>query len=472
MDTSMFHFEHEGKNVLGFDTGLSERTFAQAKAGFLITDSGYLISQQGSINIWRPEGVIEINKSMIIWGPDFEGTPLDILIQHNTDKDTILNAIRHWLRAVLILAEKNIFPDPSPGGAIIGNDGAVLFPSPALVKRTLDAAGEKKVLSASVRYLHPDLQGRDALTFCAGTMLYHLFSGEAPCQYSDHDAVRSSIRAGNFIPLDIAAPGLDEHTTRLINTILKHANDITGLTDIDETLGQEDSKQYCDFFRQISDDEKNSFISKREQYRKRNQTKTKTKSFFRKNRTVFMAAGIGIAAAILIVWNFAAGQNSRPSTKGMSPIEIAEQYYESFGTLNHEFMDAAAINDTGEDDREMVQNLFLLSKIRQAYEMIDPVVPAQRWIDAGSPDIDSMIFGVANLTLTEIDQTDDEALFEAKYALWIPSNFTDGGEPSTVPESAETQTNPMPVSFSYSSVLKLIKQNEVWRIAEIIKHQE
>jgi hypothetical protein len=460
----MMHFEYEGKTVLGFDTGLNERAFAQAKANSLVTELGYVVSQDCSINIWKPEGVTEINKRMIIWGSHFDGTSLNALIQNDADKDATLNAMRSWLRAIKVLSEKNIFPNTSPIGAIIAEDGRIFFPPSTLTKRCLDAKGKETVLSASLRYQHPDLTENDALIFSAGTMFYQIFSGEAAFHHSNSETVRSDMRQGNFLPINLAAFGLKQNIVQLINDALKPENAKPSLTHFIELIEQE--KLFTDFFMQIGDDEKKLLMTKQKQYQKRNEIKIKTKMFFHQKKSILIGTGIGIAIIIFIAWNIIAGIQNKPGTKGMTPYEIAERYYESFGIMDHDFMEAATINNAGKNDIAMVQNLFVISKVRQAYEMTAPVIPVQVWIDEGSPKTESIIFGVSNLELKETNQSDQEIIFAAKYYLWMPANFISSDEDMQSAESTDSQTS-LPISVEHNSTIKLIKKNDVWHIAEI-----
>lgn len=472
MDIMMFHFEREGRTVLGFDTGLNERAFARTQAASLLTESGYVVSLDASINTWNSEGVIELYKNMVIWGLDFEGTSLDALIQHDDDKDAALNALRLWLHAASLLAEKNIVPNPSPRGAFIAKDGTIFFPPSGLVKKCLDPEEDKAELSESVPYLHPDLTESDNVIFCAALMLYKIFSGRNPFPVSNPDALRSNIREGNFTPIELVSPGLDETIVRLINSILTPEYKTPSLIDLIDALGKKDSKQYSDFFRTVSNDEKESIMVKQKQFEKRSQRKIRAKSFYHKNRTVIIGTGIGLAVVIFLAWNFIVGQNNKPNTKGMNPKEIAERYYASFGILDHDFMEAALMNNADKSDVDMVRNLFVLSRVRQAYEMIIPVIPADQWIEEGSPETESMIFGVSDLVLTEVNQSENEALLKAGYLLWMPKMYTENSTQDQTQDPENDEENLMPVFLSYTSSLTFIRQKDVWRIAEIEKQEE
>lgn len=470
MKRTMFHFEYEGKKVLGFDTGLNVRAFAQSKAGVLVTESGYFVTKEGAIEVWNPEGVIELDNRMVIWGPDFEGVLLDELTQAHADKDEALNAVRCWLQASSVLLKKNICQNPSPHRAVIAKNKTVFFLPPKLAQKVFNDESEI-LFTAALRPLYTNLKTSDVFVFYAGTLLYHIFSGEAAFQTSSFEDAVSDIQAGNFLPLNFAAPGLDEKTIELIHKTIAPKDIRIGLQDIIDLLGAETSKKYGDFFIPISDEEKESLSLRRGQFQKRSQEKVKTKRFFHKNKKALIGIGIGIAVALLITWDTVTKIRERPTTEGLSPYEVAEQYYASFGTLNNDFMETAVVNNAGKDDIQMVQNLFIISKVRQAYEMMSPVTPAQEWIDAESPQNESMVFGVSNLNLAQITQSENEALFKADYILWMPKSFISDNEQDPISDSENPRNNDPPVSVKYSSEIHFIKKKNAWYISEIIKHQ-
>ncbi|MCL2127256.1 MAG: hypothetical protein FWH38_03285, partial [Treponema sp.] len=113
-------FEADGQKVLGFDTGLDSRAFAQAKIAQFITEPGLIVhtggpnGDNGSVETWRASGVMEAaaglpggNPSMVVWGPAFEGDRLDLLIDDNGQRDGALAAVCLWIKAVLAVKKNN-----------------------------------------------------------------------------------------------------------------------------------------------------------------------------------------------------------------------------------------------------------------------------------------------------------------------------------------------------------------------------
>jgi hypothetical protein len=155
----------------------------------------------------------------------------------------------------------------------------------------------------------------------------------------------------------------------------------------------------------------------------------------------------------------------------MTPVQVAETYYGAFGGLDHTLMEACVINKAGKGDVDMVVNLYVISRMRQAYESMDAAVSAQAWLDAGSPETNQTIFGVTGLVLTalETDESDGEVRMKADYTLWMPASMAGGEE--TMPAADEVMSeNPRPVPperFIYSDELTISLHKDSWRISGI-----
>jgi hypothetical protein len=145
MPEKIFRFDLDGKEVLGFDTGLDAQAFAQAKMAQFITQSGFLVFPSGKIEPWKAVGVYENPRqngkpgTMVVWGPSFPGESLESLIRTSVDdqskRDEALDALRYWLRANAVLGEGNTVYPGAAGILIVCNTtdpnfpkGTILFP--------------------------------------------------------------------------------------------------------------------------------------------------------------------------------------------------------------------------------------------------------------------------------------------------------------------------------------------------------
>jgi hypothetical protein len=479
MTVSFFQLEVEGKPALGFDTGLDAQAFAQAKMAQFITQPGLAIFPGGKTETWKAGGVIEGQRpegtsSMVIWGPPFPGERLDLLIEDDTRRDEALRALRHWLEAVLVSGEEEA--PLRPGGAFVSPQGAVFFPPERLASRSLQAEGAEAWLRGSEAYVHPDLTGKAAAAFAAAAMLYRVFSGLRPFSGGSGETLHQNIREGVFLPVRLAAPGLDEKTAALIDAALEGGKkDQEGRLDPEpirdrlrsapEAASETAAGGVAAFFRPLPETERAKTAEEAARFWKKKNTLVHTRRFVIRNTAII--GGIAAAAlfAVLIARSVIAGRAGLPTTAGMDSAQVVRSYYEAFGALDHQMMDAAVTGKAGKGDIEMVTNFFVISRVRQAYEYSSsPVIPAQEWRDSGSPPVNSQVFGVSDLDMEKISGGGDEIRYRVSYILWLPASFAGAGPESADPPPEET---PPPLPYPYTDELVLIRHKGNWRIAEI-----
>jgi len=220
----IIHLEIAGDRRLGFDTGLSAQAFAQAKLAQFITQRGVIVYPDGRVETWKADSVTELAGEsgagiMVIQGPFFPGESLDSVLR-DSSPDESLDAVRFWLKARQTLYgwESRQSPEESgayfPGAAgallVTKSDknfprGTILFPPERLVKRCIEAEGDRAAAAAQ-QWRHPDLRGDDEIAFSAGIMLYTVFTGALPFIRDDSDTIRQDMREGVYMPPELAAP--------------------------------------------------------------------------------------------------------------------------------------------------------------------------------------------------------------------------------------------------------------------------
>jgi hypothetical protein len=136
-------------------------------------------------------------------------------------------------------------------------------------------------------------------------------------------------------------------------------------------------------------------------------------------------------------------------------MEVAITYYNAFGELDHAVMEYCVRGKAGKEDIDMVINLFVMSRVRQAYEAYsDSFIPAQKWIDDGSPATNKIVFGVTDLKTNGFSQNEEKAILTAEYILWIP-DYSDENSVQTI------------AGNSYKDELGFILIKGAWRIESI-----
>jgi hypothetical protein len=491
-----FQFEIEGKPALGFDTGLDSQAFAQAKMAQFITQPGLIVFPGGKTGEWKPSGVVEYQNpesaaggkpelrgrsSMVVWGPFFEGERLDLLAEDDSRKDQALKAVCFWIDARLGSEGREF--SVRPGAALVSPAGAVLFPPEQLVRRCLQAEGKKR-WARGESYVHPDLTGAGATAFTAAAILYRIFTGTPAFPEEDEEVRHQNIREGVFLPADLAAPGLEEQAAALINAALgrgKGGQETRPgpalLRDKLRAPPEAAPAGAAAFFQPLSDAERARIGEEAARYWKKKTAAVQTRRFMGRNMAVFLGVAAALLIAVLVAFSIARSRAALPNTAGMDSAQVVRLYYESFGVLDHQMMEAAVLPKAGKTDIEMVANFFVISKVREAYEHIpSPFIPAQEWRDAGSPPVNSPVFGVSDLELEKVSGNEEgsEIRYQASFILWMPAPAGEGNEgPAPAPENAAPlpdQAAPLPHPFT--DELTLIRHKGNWRIAEINRGED
>jgi hypothetical protein len=497
----IFNFDLDGKTVLGFDTGLDAQAFAQAKMAQFITQRGFLVYPDGRAEPWNASSVIEKEtgggeKTMIVWGPCFHGETLDTLLRNTERKDEALAAIRRWIKARLetgsSLADEDVSPYPGAAGVMVGSspkgqqalkeypEGTMLFLPERLVKRCIEADGDTSIETAQ-QWIHPDLEGAEAVVFSAAAMLYAVFCGEVPFKINQEpgggglsslETLRQDIREGVYLPPELASPGLNKDLARLISEGLGGPKQKT------EGKKRPSLQAIADFIDRgpsgvsswsgsLSEEEQKKILDDRDQYLKTKNLTVKTRRFVIRNTSIIMACTAAVLALILGIWGYIKHQAELPNTKGMNPIQVAETFYGAFETMDHTTMEACVINKAGKNDINMVTNLYVISKMRMAYESIpESTLTAREWLDAGSPLTDITVFGVTDLKLKALGEREGEVSLEAAYTLWVPPGFMGDENENPSLNEAEIEVRP-PTPVTIMDKLKLVLYKDAWRIAEI-----
>ena len=466
MKKSIFSFELNGKEVLGFDTGLTSRDFARTKMAQSISQSGYIVYPDGKVEIWQSGGVTSLgsgkDETIVFWGPIFPGERLAELIKSD-NKDEALDALRLWLKARIVLEEKitraedEAFKGTS-GALIIHKEnglfplGTVFFPPADLFRRSVETEAE-------IEWAHPDLEKAEEISFCAGAMLYRVFCGIPAFSGTCIEEIHQNIREGVFLPPSLALPGLEPEMSELISKSLggEKKGELTkrpNPNEIKEFIGAPESRQISSWLRILDTNEITKISAEKERYIKKNAITVKTRRFVTRNR-VIIASSIAVLVFIGFIIYGMIQNRSEDITKGMSPVEVAVTYYNAFGELDHLLMENCVKGKAGKEDIEMVLNFFVISRVRQAYEYSnDSSISAQKWIDEGSPATDKIVLGITDLKISGFSMNEENARLTAEYTLWTPDY---DGEDSV----------PTIVRNSYKDELDFALVKGAWRIGSI-----
>jgi hypothetical protein len=271
------------------------------------------------------------------------------------------------------------------------------------------------------------------------------------------------------------APGIEEYAAALIARALSPITARGKRPELEEmgrllgkpASGGVDGDRY---FHPLSDEERTAIEAEREQFNKTKSAKVKTRRFIRRNTAILMGTAAAVLVVGLVAGSLIKSRLDLPNTRGMNPLEVLETYYGAFGDMDHTLMEACVLKKAGKSDIDLVTNLFVMSKVRQAYEMNITAIPAQEWLDSGAAPTEFTVFGVTGLRLDgeDTDEGDGEVRYRAAYTLWVPPSF--GSDPEDVPSDPSMNVDPgpvMPASFQISDEVRLTWRKDAWLITEI-----
>ncbi|MDR0585022.1 MAG: hypothetical protein LBG57_11860 [Treponema sp.] len=494
MNRRIFNFEVEGGPALGFDTGLDSRSFAQAKLALFMNEPGLIVRPGGApLEIWKASGVIEregedagLSSVMVVWGPPFEGKRLDLLINDSARQNEALAAAVRWIEALSSLGERQV--SLRPFAALVSSGasyppGTVFFAPDNLALRCMQAEGPDALIRGGERYVHPDLSGARAAAFTAAAMLYRVFAGAAPFPAQEELTLRQDMRELNFLPVRFAAPGLDEKLAAFMQKALSPAAGTGGgankgpqsgaalfrqLPEILKPAGVQEAAVF--FFHPLSDAERLRLTKEKDRFLKKKNLAVKTRRFVMRNAALIAGAAAAALITLLAARSVVKSQAEGPGTRGMDSAQVVQGYYGAFGGLDHQLMEACVTKGAGKSDIEMVVNLFVISKVRQAYETgaAPPLISAGEWRDSGGGPVDSQVFGVTDLEIERLsgNETTDEIRYRAAYTLWLPQGRQEEESPDAGgPGAAEASR--LPQGVQYTDELTLVRNRGNWRISAI-----
>jgi hypothetical protein len=553
MARGIFRLELDGERRLGFDTGLNAQAFAQAKLAQFITQEGRIVLPDGAVKTWLPGGVIESEGTMVVWGPDFEGDRLDLLLAPGRE-DLALEALRCWLAAFPLAEGAGLWPaglfialgeGPYPAGTLF-------FPPERLRCRCIQAESPELWLDGGESLVFQDLKGKDALSFTAGAMLYRIFahagrafsggegpgespaaeaapgagaapqrpgrgprrpvlgppglerSGALPFPSRDPEKLHQDMREGVFLPLGLAAPGLDRGMAELADRALAglkgRQEPRPSPEDFVKALGPPSGSALPGrgpgpFFHELEAGEGEKLREERERYAKKRNLTVGTRRFVIRNTAIITGVAAALAVVILFTSSMVASRRSLPTTAGLDSRQVLETYYGAFGALDHTLMEACVIKKAGKQDINMITGYFVTSRVRQAYEFSTVMIAAQDWFDAGAPPTSAQVLGVTDLNVTWLagDEEGEEQRYRAEYIIWLPGGDGNPGgiaavpgpapEPPPLPEPPDSGFLPEiggtlapeefipPRGYRMIDDLTLLRHKGNWRISQIDRQE-
>lgn len=406
-----------GERALGIDMGIGKEQFARSGLARLLVETGRRWGPDGAPSAWKPEGIAEIDGRIFIHGPFFSGTPLLDLMSDDSEKA--------WQEVVRIARNSAGEAEPSPivpASILVGDDGSLLIVPERIAVRALEAS--EAFLDGAFRWLNPALGGTEAAAFTLASLFYRLLSGSAPFDGSTKDEVAADIRDAAFLPLRFAAPGVDPDIARATDAALGSGGkeekrptlrDWAAIATRTESLSPRDGGRSA--LRTVSDSELKRIRDEGETYRIKRNARLARMRFFRANGKRAAFIGAAILGVALATWSVFSGKPPRFDTKGLSPQEVVSTFYAAYNDLDVDKMQDCAISGAAKNDINAATNLYVVFRVRSAYEKDGGYISAAKWIAEGSPPTSKAIFGLVD---PQFEKTAAEDTLIARYRFYGP----------------------------------------------------
>ena len=220
--------------------GMSQRDFAKARLLPFLEEEGFLVANS-KLTSWRFSEVIQLEETITIAGPGFQGVTLHQLLHGSGNRQksgpTIALLTKSLLAQVLeamelVLRHTPGFQFAGPAQILLGRDESgqpsILFLPPILFRRAMESRLPQEQSQLAGCYINPLLEGEEAAAFSQSVYLYQFLARTRPIQeeglpFPELDPQRrlDDYRDQHFLPLELAVPGVNPPLAAAVNRNLR-----------------------------------------------------------------------------------------------------------------------------------------------------------------------------------------------------------------------------------------------------------
>lgn len=393
---------------------------------------GYLF-REGRMERWYWEGLRESNSDRFIYFAPLPLLPFSEL--YNSLRGEAYARLRELASALQQLPPR--FVSPTQGIIetwrifFLSDQGVLILPS-ELSHIILYSASDSTRFCHVSRYMRPNMEPPFGLCHQFTQFLYQAATSFAP--YEDTD-----VREDRYthIPLSLGFTGLPDSFAQWIDKTLsmqsaEQREAVSAAYSAEENLSWwlQETKRFRWEVRSETRSIQELEVSDKAvmAFRERQKKRASRKRFLRKRGALIASVALVGILLISILGSIISRSLQAPYTAGMDGVTVIEEFFAAQNELDVEKMGASLSRGVKNPFEMEVSSLFVNARIRQAYEGIESVIPADRWISEGKPAIpvSSVIYGVTNVTVVPLG----ENRYRASYLSYYPAEA----------ETAESET--------------------------------
>ncbi|ULQ59703.1 hypothetical protein K7I13_14800 [Brucepastera parasyntrophica] len=455
------HYEYEGKPVLAINTGLRPEAFAKSRLPKSLDEKGFILRPSGEAEEWLPIGTFcagpEGSETVYIYGKEVPGIPLLPEILEN-ERGRAWEKLYQTVKTIRAAAKSapgiaRQAAGCGPAGIFIADEGSVFILPLEICIRSIAAQGNAFEMENRLFWIHPDFRALPeeiSFSFMAGTLAYYLLCGKRPFipvrrpkrklekEAAPAEYTAGLIRKNFFEPAGVAVWALKPEAAEAIDGMLRGRAPIQAFLD----LGPDFSALFD--AAKVNLPETQEFQNRRTAEARKRESRVRREAFIRYNIGKFFTACVllcGIVVVTIIViseWKF------QPTTLGLTPDEVLEDFYDGIHTLNGKLIQTYAPK-AKTNYHEFINMLFITAKIRETIDRNSGIItPAELFADKEMGT--RSVFGITGFMVAPVSRTEAEAVYTVSFYLWVPmaAKSNDINETLNMIASGE----PMPAGLS------------------------
>jgi hypothetical protein len=408
----------EGTAVLAVPVGVSRSEFVLTKLAELRKLPAEII-RDGEIAEWRFDGVLKHEGRLYLHGPYLAGMFLEEAIQKSFT--AALPYLNRLIRGLITLERRGrILEFIQTDLVYFLDDGGILFLPPSLMRELRSMHPEPYKLRVFEMINHPDIEDpHKSLSFSVAALLYRTILGRYPFEAESDEEVHNLIRHARLLPLSLIEPGFREDLSQKIFAGLNRGQDpAPSLEEWQEILV---ACKREGLYRDITEMERERIRQRAKTEGRKIDQAYRRKVFWQRHWKTVAIVSIVIVVAGAVTGSLLKNILAPRETRGFSPQEVVESYYQSMNDLNHTLMEDCVVDGAGKETIREVVNIYVLSRVSLGYEGRSHIIPADAWDAQGRPELTApqTVYGITELEL-ELERGEPEPLFRASYTKWAP----------------------------------------------------
>lgn len=424
--------KREEKRFLGIDTKIPAGSFSLRKLASERRQPGLLV-RNGLVEKWRALGFVEHGGSMFIYGDYLDVSRIEPLLDATAEEQlAFLTELAECYRA--LLQNDHEVPRFHTQTILQIDGGGILLLPPDIRRVVREHEGTAESMRHFEPFNHPDLSPAEGVSFSLAALAYRALTQTEPFVAPGEEELHSRIRGGQTIDANLRRfPLRPEIATALRETLVDGKR-----VDPAEWASRFRTWMESGFDREISEQQVAELRVAAEAAQRRTERVFARKESVRRNWRIALIIVVVAVVAGAIPATIIRNALQPRQTAGFAPEQVVTAFYSAIGRLDHSLMEDAVTDGAGSDYVREAINLFVISRQRMSVEMRSGFVDAQEWRDAGMPEPAEaeVPYGVANLSLQELEAPPGERAFEVTFERWFPQ-YRDS-EPEMTPEEADT----------------------------------